>query len=169
MSNIVKRNVKKEDLWDVSSIVVEGWKTAYRGIIDDEFLDSLSVEEKYNKRLTDYDKNGFIVTEIDNKVVGFCRYTTEKLFSKQCEDIDCELSALYVKPDLKGNGIGTALFKYVVDKQIKNGNKSMIIWCLKENYKSRKFYEKMGGILYGENEIERGGKKYKEVGYRYAL
>ena len=139
MSNIVIRNVKKEDLWDVSSIVVEGWKTAYRGIIDDEFLDSLSVEEKYNKRLTDYDKNGFIVAEIDNKVVGFCRYTTENLFSKQCEDIDCELSALYVKPELKGNGIGTALFKYVVDKQIKNGNKSMIIWCLKENYKSKKF------------------------------
>ena len=45
----------------------------------------------------------------------------------------------------------------------------MILWCLKENYNSRKFYEKMGGNLYGENEIEKGGKKYKEVGYRYDL
>lgn len=27
----------------------------------------------------------------------------------------------------------------------------------------------MGGNLYGENEIEKGGKKYKEVGYMYDL
>ena len=41
MQNIIIRNVKQEDLWAVSSNVVEGWKSAYRGIIDDEFLDSL--------------------------------------------------------------------------------------------------------------------------------
>ena len=56
MQNIIIRNVKKEDLWSVSSIVVEGWKSAYRGIIDDEFLDSLKVEDNYNKRLKDYSR-----------------------------------------------------------------------------------------------------------------
>ena len=29
--------------------------------------------------------------------------------------------------------------------------------------------KKWGGNLYGENEIEKGGKKYKKVGYRYDL
>ena len=87
-----------------------------------------------------------------------------------CETyIDCELCAIYVKPDLKRQGIGKALFNYVIQEQKKNNNRNMILWCLKENYNSRKFYEKMGGILYGENEIEKGGKKYKEVGYRYDL
>ena len=32
---LIIQDVKKEDLWSVSSIVVEGWKSAYRGIIDD--------------------------------------------------------------------------------------------------------------------------------------
>lgn len=169
MQNIIIRNVKKEDLWSVSSIVVEGWKSAYRGIIDDEFLDSLKVEDNYNKRLKDYQENGFIVAEIDNEVVGFCRYTINNLFSQDVKDIDCELCAIYVKPDLKRQGIGKALFNYVIQEQKKNNNKNMILWCLKENYNSRKFYEKMGGNLYGENEIEKGGKKYKEVGYRYDL
>ena len=41
----------------------------------------------------------------------------------------------------------------------------MIIWCLKDNYPSRAFYEKMGGIYCGENIIERGNKQYKEAGY----
>ena len=38
------RDVKKEDLRAVAGIVVNGWKTAYRGIIADEYLDSLGIE-----------------------------------------------------------------------------------------------------------------------------
>ena len=166
MQNIIIRNVKQEDLWSVSSIVVEGWKSAYRGIIEDDFLDSLNIEDNYNRRLEDYKENGFIVAEVNNEVVGFCRYTINNLFSQDVKDIDCELCAIYVKPDLKKQGIGKVLFNYVIQE---NNNKNMILWCLKENYNSRKFYEKMGGILYDENEIEKGGKKYKEVGYRYDL
>lgn len=169
MQNIIIRNVEKEDLWSISSIAVKGWKNAYRGIIDDEFLDSLKIEDNYNKRLKDYQENGFIVAEIDNEVVGFCRYTINNLFSQDVKDIDCELCAIYVKPDRKRQGIGKALFNYVIQEQKKNNNKNMILWCLKENYNSRRFYEKMGGNLYGENEIEKGGKKYKEVGYKYDL
>lgn len=169
MQNIIIRNVKKVDLWSVSSIVVEGWKSAYKGIIDNEFLDSLKVEDNYNRRLKDYQENGFIVAEIDNEVVGFCRYTINNLFSQEEKDIDCELCAIYVKPNLKRQGIGKALFNYVIQEQKKNNNKNMILWCLKENHNSRRFYEKMGGNLYGEKEIEKGGKKYKEVGYRYDL
>lgn len=169
MQNIIIRNVKKEDLWSVSSIVVEGWKSAYRGIIDDKFLDSLKIEDNYNRRLKDYQENGFIVAEVNNEVVGFCRYTINNLFSQDVKDIDCELCAIYVKPDMKRQGIGAALFQYVIQEQKKNKNRKMILWCLKENYNSRKFYEKMGGVLYGENEIEKGGKKYKEIGYKYNL
>ena len=169
MQNIIIRNVKKEDLWSVSSIVVDGWKSAYRGIIDDDFLDSLKIEDNYNRGLKDYQENGFIVAEVNNEVVGFCRYTINNLFSQDVKDIDCELCAIYVKPDMKRQGIGAALFQYVIQEQKKNENRKMILWCLKENYNSRKFYEKMGGVLYGENEIEKGGKKYKEVGYKYNL
>lgn len=169
MQNIKIRNVKKEDLWSVSSIIVEGWKSAYRGIIDDEFLDSLKIEDNYNRILKDYQENGFIVAEINKEVVGFCRYTINNLFSQDVKDIDCELCAIYVKPDMKRQGIGSSLFQYVIQEQKKNENQNMILWCLKENYNSRKFYEKMGGILCGENEIEKGGKKYKEVGYKYNL
>lgn len=45
----------------------------------------------------------------------------------------------------------------------------MVIWCLKDNYASRSFYEKMGGVYCGENIIERGNKEYKEAGYIYII
>ena len=164
---MIVRNVKKEDLRAVSEIAVRGWQTAYRGIIDDEYLDSLSVEANYQKRLKDYKENGFIVAELDNEVVGFCRYTLENLFSKEMPEIDGEICAIYVKPELKRNGIGRELFKYVFNEFKKNGNKKIILWCLKGNYPSRAFYEKMGGVLCGENTITKGAKEYKEVGFKY--
>ena len=69
MSEIVIRNVKFEDLRRVSEIVVESWKTAYRGIVADEYLESLTVDQNYQKRLNDYTDGGFVVAEINNEVV----------------------------------------------------------------------------------------------------
>ena len=40
---------KKKDLRQVAEIVVNGWKTAYKGISDDEYLDSLNVEDNFFK------------------------------------------------------------------------------------------------------------------------
>ena len=163
------RNVKKEDLYAVAEIGVIGWKTAYRGIIDDEYLDNLSVEDNYQKRLKDYTQNGFIVAEQQNEVVGFCRYRKGNNYKDEYPEVDCEICALYVKPEYKRNGIGKELVNFVINEFKENGYSKMIIWCLKDNYPSRAFYEKMGGIYCGENSIEKRNKKYTEVGFIYNL
>ena len=74
MEQIQVQRVQKEDLPEVARIRIEGWKTAYRGIIDDYFLDNLSIEKDQQKREKDYQLNGFLVAKIGEKVVGFCRY-----------------------------------------------------------------------------------------------
>ena len=168
-SNANIRNVKKEDLRAVAEIVVNGWKTAYRGIIDDDYLDNLSIEEKYQKRLKDYTKNRFIVAELNNQIVGFCRYTDGNNYKDEYPDIDCEICALYVKPELKRNGIGRELVNYVIKEFKEEGYLKMILWCLKENYPSRAFYEKMGGKYCGEKLIKAGDKNYEEAGFIYDL
>ena len=169
MENIIIRNVRKEDLPDVVDIQIRGWQTAYKGIIDQKYLDTMSKEERLEKRKKDYTQNSFIVAEIDNKVVGFCRFIDNNSFSSNREDIDCELLALYVKPELKRNGIGREMFEYVTKDFISKGKKHMILWCLKDNIPSRKFYEKMGGTLSGEKDFVLENQIYKEVGYLYNL
>ena len=42
MDNIMIRNIKKKDIPKVVDIQIDGWKTAYRGIIEDNYLDSLN-------------------------------------------------------------------------------------------------------------------------------
>lgn len=75
----------------------------------------------------------------------------------------------YVKPELKRFRIGNKLFNYVVN-EFKNNNKhKMILWCLKENYPSRMFYEHMGCINKYEKSVLIGNKNYPEDGYELKL
>ena len=165
---IVIRNVKKEDIPNVVDLNIEAWRKAYKGIIDDEFLDSMDRDIIIERRKNDYQNGCFIVAENNNQIVGFCRYD-DKVNSEDSSDFDCEIIALYVKYDLKGQGIGREMINYVKTDLKKKGKNKLIVWCLKENYPSRKFYEKMGGLIIGEHNTTFGGKEYPEVGFGYDL
>lgn len=169
MEDITIRNIEEKDIPDVVNIQIDGWKSAYKGIIDDSVLNSMNRNERIEKRRNDYKENGFIVAELNNKAVGFCRYTDSNIFTRDISDIDCELLALYVKPSLKYNGIGTKLFQFVINDFKSKNKTNMILWCLKDNEPSKKFYIKMGGEIIKERTIEIGGKEYLEVGFLYNI
>ena len=169
MKNILIRNVIEKDIPNVADIQVNGWKRAYKGIIDDAILNAMNKEEKIESFKMNYQKNGFIVAELENKVVGFCRYIDNNEFTPDMQDIDCEITALYVKPNLKYNGIGTKLFQFVTNEFKSKNKTTMILWCLKDNEPSKKFYTKMGGEIIKEREIEIGEKSYCEVGFMYNI
>ena len=169
MKDIIIRNINENDIPSVAEIQVDGWKTAYKGIIDDIILNSMNKDEKIERFKSNYQKNGFIVAEFENKVVGFCRYSDNNEFTPDIQDTDCEITALYVKSDLKYNGLGTKLFQFVIN-EFKTKNKTkMILWCLKNNEPSKKFYTKMGGKIIKERTIEIGEKEYLEVGFEYNI
>lgn len=169
MDEIIIRNATRDDIGIVVDIQVSGWQTAYKGIVDDEYLNSMSKEEKIKKREEDFDSCGFIVAEINGKVVGFCRYIDSNENNKEVEDIDCELLALYVDYRMKNKGIGRRLFTYVTDEFKRKNKKKMILWCFKDNESAKGFYVKMGGKLSNEKAIEFGGKKYLEIAFEYDL
>lgn len=169
MENIKIRNIEEKDIPSVVDIKISGWQVAYKGIIEDNILNSMNREKIIEKLKNNYKENGFIVAELNNEIVGFCSYIDNNKFTPDITYIDCELSALYVKPNLKYNGIGTKLFQFVTN-EFKNKNKTkMILWCLKDNEPSKKFYTKMGGEIIKERIIEIGQKSYYEVGFMYNI
>lgn len=165
------REAKPEDARTISEIRINGWKSAYSGIVDNEYLNNIDYEEEYKKfykRLSKKDKNfkqNIIVYENENKeVLGF------SVFGPSSDiKYDCELQAIYVEPNNKGKGIGTEMFNYIIRYFKENGKKNMILFCLKENINSRRFYEKKSGILCEECDKEIGGLVLKMVGYKFQL
>lgn len=49
------------------------------------------------------------------------------------------------------------------------GNAKMIVWCLKDNNESRRFYKKAGGKEFRAGSHNWGGKEYEMISYLYDL
>jgi len=165
---MVIRKMDREDIEQVVDINISCWKKIYRGIIDDKYLDLINKSDRVKKNLERYGKIPYIVAVDNGKIVGFCSYS-------DCRDkenypkYDAEIITLYVNPNMLRQGIGNMLFNYVLEEFKSQGKSKMIIWCLKKNYNSRKFYEKMGGNVIGEKLIHIGEKEYEEVAYGYDI
>ncbi len=50
MENIIIRNIEEKDIPSIVDIQIEGWKSAYKGIVDDEYLNSMNREERIERR-----------------------------------------------------------------------------------------------------------------------
>lgn len=95
MKDIIIRNIEENDISSVVDIQIEGWKSAYKRIVDDNVLNSMNRNERIEKRRNDYKENGFIVAELNNQVVGFCRYIDSNKFTQDILGIDCIQKRLY--------------------------------------------------------------------------
>ncbi len=156
------RQAEEEDAWQIADILVEDWKIAYRGIIDSDFLDSMNVEERYQRELQRC--RIYRVAEVGKEILGF---TWNDMAAD--EPADCEIIALYVRYAKRKYGIGKALFRDSMDLFRAAGKKEMIIWCLRENTEARKFYEKMGGKVYKAGTHKWGNRDYDMISYLYHL
>lgn len=168
MNSIIIEEAKITDLKDCAKISVSAWQKTYKNIIDNEYLNNLSIETRYQKFLDNYNNIPFIVAKINNVVVGFCRYTHNATCPKFPE-IDSELTVLYVNPEIQNKGVGTALFNYVKKELKKQGKKYMLINCLKGNTIGKNFYQKMHGTVIGINKIEIDNKFYEELAFKFKL
>ena len=159
---MIIRQAREEDVREISEIITEGWKKAYRGIIDSGYLDSLNAEDQYRRDIRRYDE--YMAAAGREGILGFA---WNRIIDSG--DADCEIVALYVRYAERKKGIGRALLRNAADTFRKAGRKRMIIWCLRENEEARKFYEKTGGKAYRSGTHSWGGREYDMISYLYLL
>jgi len=70
------------DARGIASVHVQSWRDTYKGIIDQEFLDSLKVEDRYElwKESLKAEQNGcvYIAKNDSGEVVGFASFGVER-------------------------------------------------------------------------------------------
>lgn len=91
------RYYEKEDIKEISKIIVDDWKEAYKGMIDEEYLRNLTYKEREEKIMGNYEKEKAIVYVEDCEVLGYCRFGESR---DKIKDYG-EISALYVRKDCK--------------------------------------------------------------------
>jgi len=157
------------DAEQIARVHVLSWQATYKGLIPDKFLAELSVERRaaqWHAALTQHQQTNFLfVAETDaDGVVGFVASGLERQGRKAYTG---EIYAIYILKQSQGQGIGRLLFEAAVADLKQRGQTSMLLWVLADNT-SRGFYERMGGMLLDEKDIEIGGVVLKEVAYGWS-
>ena len=116
-----------------------------------------------------YSLKDVFVAELNNEVVGFCRVYDYDKSEFEDTEIDCEIREIYVRPDIKRMGIGSKLFNYILNYFKNKGKRKLYLGVFEDNFKSRKFYEKMGGTIWKNGYLEIEKIKYPIVSYLYGL
>ncbi|MFF3888590.1 GNAT family N-acetyltransferase [Streptomyces sp. NPDC001914] len=166
------RAMTLDDCERVAEIRVGGWRSAYKGLIPQSYLDRLSVAEdaaRRRERLGRGDASVVnLVAERAGHVVGWACHGPGR--DDEIRSGDAELYAIYVHPDLLGQGVGQALLRESVDRCAAAGYGRVLLWVLKENTAARRFYERAGfGPDGAEEPFEADGVAVPEVRYARVL
>lgn len=143
----------------------KSWKAAYKGIIPDKILDSITPEKEkkfFEKAISEKREEDYLIFR-DDEAAGMI--TIGKCRDKDKDDTYGEIWGIYLHPDYYHKGIGAVLINWGIDELKKRNYKRITLWVLEENMSARKFYEKIGFRHDGTvNEINIG-KKLNECRY----
>lgn len=152
-----------DDRLAISKIYEESWNYAYKGIIPQEYLNSIP-EGRWSKK---FDIPGWktLVCIVDGKYIGtssFCKSRFEQF-------PDCgEIISIYFLPEYMGKGYGKKLLETSILELKKLGFDELFLWVLDDNIKAKNFYEHLG-FLQTEEYLDDtiGGKEFREVRFIY--
>jgi L-amino acid N-acyltransferase YncA len=158
------RRAKAEDAEAIARVHLASWKTTYPGIIPQDYIDGLKLENgirNWQERLAPDSDPVVFAAEDEAGVFGFAAGGATM---HPVEGFDGELGAIYLLASHQGKGAGRALARAVARALEERGFRSMVVWVLKAN-PACAFYERMGGVEVAEQPIAIGGVELPEVAY----
>ena len=170
LAGVELRRAQPGDELAVATVHVRSWQRAYRGIVPDDYLESMRPEERaarYTFSANDPDHPVTLIAVDGGKVLGFAT------FGEAPNGADAgaaRLFALYADPDQWNRGVGVALISEARSRLTSSGFAEAVLWVLEENARGRRFYERDGWVLDGATDgFEIDGKAIPEVRMRRRL
>lgn len=144
-----------------SHIYALSWKTGYKKIVPQPYLDQLSLEG-WTSRLKQSIYTDFLLKD-HNKYVAVMSVSPARDEHMRGWG---EIVSLYVLPEYFRNGYGRILFSHGVECLHKHGFQKIYLWVLEKNDRARSFYHSMGFIFNGDrNLLNIGGKELTAIRY----
>ena len=162
------RPATPDDADAIERVRTDTWRDAYRGLMPDGVLAALGYDgTRRREQMRTMPATHFVlVAEHDGDVVGFANGGPSRVADAEHPG---EIYAIYVLPAHQSHGHGSALMRAGARELLARGLRGMLIWVLRENAPSRRFYERMGGRHLHDRDDEReiAGTAITESGYAW--
>ncbi len=163
MDIVIRKMNPADSREELSNIYEQSWKYAYKGIIPQNYLDSLSCGQWCNA-IDNPNRHTLVMLDGD-RLIGISSYCKSRFDAYKDWG---EIISIYLLPEYMGKGLGKILIEKAIDELKAMGFKTIFLWVLEENHRARHFYEKCGfknNGNYMDNTI--GGKQLREFQYVY--
>jgi GNAT superfamily N-acetyltransferase len=171
---MIVRPATAADAAALATVHVRSWQAAYRGLLPQQMLDGLSVEQRTEQWRTILAEDApagratFVAVGGDD-VLGFAN-----LAPSRDDDTDPgatgELIAIYARPTEFGTGVGRALMAAALEWFAGEGYREASLWVLDGNARAIGFYEHSGWTPDGtRKEDVLRGHPVTELRYRRAV
>jgi ribosomal protein S18 acetylase RimI-like enzyme len=161
--DMVIRTATLEDSAENARIQVDTWRTTYREIVPQSFLDEMD----YDVRATSWREqlesanSRICVAEMDAIICGFI---SGGRLREAVSDFDGEIFAIYIAEEAQQRGCGRAMMRKLAGELLQDGLTNAVVWVLEKN-PACGFYSRLGGELVGRQTITIGGSELIEVAY----
>ena len=148
----------------IARVNVASWRSAYRGLLPDDFLaalDEANYAERWTRLIGEGSSRVFVAEEPEG-IVGFASGGRERAGEHGFEG---ELYAIYLLDTAERRGHGRELVRAVAGALRQMNLPDMIVWVLRDNVRARGFYEHLGGTYVREQPITVGTTTLEEVSY----
>lgn len=138
---MVIRKATVEDVQDISRIHALSWKSAYKGIIPQDYLDELK-EGFWIPAFGTWLKDNILTTQVmveNGSIIGCVAYgraRDKSLFNWG------EIVSIYLLPEYFDRGYGKKLLESALQDLKQSGFQNVYLWVIKQNQRARCFYEK---------------------------
>lgn len=157
----IRRVTDADDFEKIGNIYAQSWKTAYKGIIPQDFLDSLP---GIPPLLAQREYSTYVVLD------GGTYIGTSSFHAARDANMNGwgEIISIYLLPEYFGKGYAAPLLRAVVAALSSQGFERIYLWVLEENARARRFYENNGFQCTSDTtKITLGGKELVEIRYVY--
>lgn len=148
------RPASAADAAAIAAVHAASWRSAYRGIMPDAYLDARCAAERlayWQATLaTAPPSRVVLVAELDGSMVGFAAARMEP-----DEGFEACLDNLHVIASCRGQGVGRLLLGTLARQMATNGCRSLYLWVFDANSAAIRFYQRLGAMA-----VERGAEQF---------
>lgn len=157
------RKATPSDAYDIAKVQVDTWKTTYKNIVPNNFLNQMTYESREKQWEQVMNVHPVFVAETETgEIIGFANGGAER--TGDYPDYTGELYALYILEAYQKRGVGKLLLKSVVAELIQKNITSMIVLVLEAN-EACLFYEALGAQQIDTLNIKISDKQLNESVY----